>query len=120
MADIFETTVICDECNTKTEKRELHRGGFSIRVWRCVPCNKQWEHPGDIEEYKKFRTLKNKQFQVKLRYVGNSYAISIPREIIDFQEHSMREINQILNLALESPEKLSIYFSKKINDLMEE
>ena len=68
----------------------------------------------DLEKFKQFDQLKNKPFQVKLRLVGNSYIVSIPREIIDFQEEMHREINELINMTLEEPEKLSLFFSRKI------
>jgi hypothetical protein len=49
--------------------------------------------------------------------VGNSYTISIPREIIDFEEE-LQEINKILYLSLEEPEKLSIFFRKELRKFM--
>src|SRR3989338_6938176 len=115
--DLFNTTIVCDRCNVKTRKSETDRHGFSIRIWQCPKCNNLWEHPSDVQEYENFEKIKNKTFQVKLRLVGNSYAVSIPREIIEFEEELRREINEIINMSLESPDKLSIFFSKKIRKL---
>jgi len=62
-----------------------------------------------------------KNFQVKLRIVGNSYTASSPREIIEFENEMQTEFNkmrkrmsQIIHMSLEEPEKLSLFFTNKI------
>lgn len=120
MTDIFNTTLVCDVCNQKTQKSIIEREGFSIRTWICQECNRKWHHPSDMQEYDNFKKIKNKIFQVKLRMVGNSYTISIPREIIDFESEIQREINDIIRLCLEEPRKLSIYFEKKKEKFIKE
>lgn len=113
MTDIFNTTLVCDACNERTSKSITEKEGFSIRTWSCPSCNRKWHHPSDLDEYNNFKRIKNKTFQVKLRMVGNSYTISIPREIIEFEEEIQREINDIIRLSLEEPSKLSIFFENK-------
>src|SRR3989344_9395931 len=120
MKDIFETTILCDDCNQKTEKIISNKEGYRIRAWRCNSCQKVWSHPADMEEYGNFQKLHNKQFQVKLRVVGNSYTISIPREIIEFEEELRREMNSMIRLSLDSPEKISIYFSGQLKRFMKD
>ena len=118
MADIFENVVLCSTCNRETSKAYTSRGGFQIRTWRCEPCNREWHHPLDLEEYKRFVALRKKTFNVKLRLVGNSYTVSIPREIIEFQEELQKDINKMIDISLDEPEKLTLYFSRRIRGLM--
>ena len=113
MADLFNTTILCEDCNRKTNKGEIFRDGFRLRYWECNNCSKRWLHPLDEEDYKNFQALKQKEFQVKLRMVGNSYTVSIPREIIEFEEEN-RELTKLINLNLEEPGKISIFFRKRI------
>lgn len=120
MKDIFETTIVCEDCDSKTEKVLTEKEGFRIRAWRCKGCQKVWPHPLDMQEYENFQKLRSKQFQVKLRLVGNSYTISIPREIIEFEEDMRREMNDMIRLSLDSPEKISIYFSGKLKRFMKD
>ncbi len=114
MEDIFENKVLCNVCNSETDKIFSIKDNFRLRKWICRNCNKEWYHPGDLQEYKDFKKLKERKFQVKLRKVGNSHTISIPREIIDFEEEMQKAFGEILDLALEEPGKLSIYFSRRI------
>lgn len=117
MTDMFEsTTIVCDGCNKKTEKAVVPKNGFTLRAWTCTGCKKTWVHPADEKEYEDFRKLKEKEFKVKLRMVGNSYTISIPREIIEFEEEMeemTKEMDKMLRLMLEEPGKLSIFFKRK-------
>lgn len=109
MRDVYETTVICDECSKPTQKCETSKDGFTMRCWRCENCKKQWLHPGDLEEYKHFIELKRKEFEVKLRQVGNSWSVSIPKEIIRFEEvHETK----IIRMSMDEPGKLSIFFQR--------
>jgi len=117
--DIFENVVLCNKCNTKTRKIIVDRNGFKMRTLECPNCGKRIYHPLDLQESENFNKLKNKEFSVKLRMVGNSYAVSIPREIIDFQEEMEREIqkefekmDKIIKMCLERPGKLSLFFTK--------
>ena len=117
MADIFDNTLLCEPCNQKTEKTQVARDGFQLRAWRCPKCQKEWIHPTDQQDYNNFSRLRGKQFQVKLRLVGNSYTVSIPREIVEFEEEMQREMekmDKIIRMSLEEPEKLSLYFSTRV------
>lgn len=120
MKDIFENTIVCEECDSKTEKIITNKEGFQIRAWRCNDCQKIWPHPLDMQKYEEFQKLRNREFQVKLRLVGNSYTISIPREIIDFEEEMRREMDDMIRLSLESPEKLSLFFSGRLKRFMKD
>ncbi len=108
--DIYETTILCNNCGNETEKNYIVKDGFKIRSWVCNDCDKEWHHPSDMQEYKKFAELKDRDFQVKLRHVGNSYAVSIPKEIIKFTE--VRKEGRIVRMSMEGPEKVSISFTK--------
>ncbi len=113
MKTINDARIVCDSCNVQAEKSIICKNGYKLRAWNCTNCNETWLHPTDLEEYNKFKTMSNKTYSVKLRLVGNSYAVSIPREIIDFQENLLSEIDEIIKMSLESPEKLSLFFTKK-------
>ncbi|QQG39188.1 MAG: hypothetical protein HYS32_01895 [Candidatus Woesearchaeota archaeon] len=114
MPDIFDTALVCEDCNKKTIKDKLVRDGFMIRMWICPSCEKKWLHPLDEENYKEFQKLKSKNFQVKLRLVGNSYTVSIPREIIEYQEEIDTELAKLINLSLDSPGKVTLVFRREI------
>lgn len=114
MEDIFDNPILCNKCKVQTIDKTINKDGYNLRAKKCPKCNKLIFHPLDIQEYKNFNKLKNKQFQVKLRFVGNSYTVSIPREIIEFQEEFEREVDKLINMSLERPEKLSLFFTRKI------
>ncbi len=54
--------------------------------------------------------LKEKEYKMKLRMIGNSFCISIPREIIRFNH--IKE-DSIVSLAMEDPERIGIFFRKR-------
>ena len=118
MKSLNEASIICKNCNTEAVKSTINKGSFQLRAWRCPGCNEEWVHPLDLQEYQKFKIMRDKVYRVKLRLVGNSYAVSIPREIIDYQENLLDEIDNMIKMSLESPEKLSLYFSRKIEEGM--
>jgi len=109
MQDIFDTVLVCDECHTMTKRKVIIKEGVRLRLWECPHCHKQWLHPRDIQSYNEFRELKRKTFEVKLRQVGNSWAVSIPKEIIRFE--SVRTTKTIC-MHLDEPGKITISFTK--------
>jgi len=112
MADIFENTVLCKNCNTKMKKVKLIRNGFEIRALVCEKCGNKINHPADEIEYKKFLDLKGKVFKVKMRIVGNSYAISIPKEIVEFIKEQEKIMNDMVSLCFEEAKKLKLIFGE--------
>lgn len=119
MPDIFDEIVTCSKCGKKMNKITVVKNGFNIRALECKKCSKYVYHPADIEEYKKFQELKQRPFNVKLRMVGNSYTVSIPREIIQLEQEmhkemakQMERMNKIVKLILEEPGKLSLFFNE--------
>ncbi len=110
MQDIFDQVVLCGKCNSRTRKNIAVKDGFQLRVLECPKCSNIIYHPGDIKEFEDFKRLKDRQFNVKLRMVGNSFCVSIPKELVDFHREFEREFNDLVRLNLESPDKISMFF----------
>lgn len=116
MEDIYDTTIVCGQCHKTTEKAIISKDGFRIRAWHCVKCGKKWLHPADTKAYEDFLKIKQMQFNVKLRQVGNSWAISIPKEIIQFEAV---KATKTVHVSLDEPNRVTISFtsiSKIIKD----
>ena len=113
MADIFDTKIMCSKCNLVMSKGETFRNGFRIRRVECQKCGEKVNHPGDMSEYNQFVELKNKEFKVKLRLVGNSYAVSIPREIINFMREQEEVMNDMVHMCFDSAKRLNITFGEE-------
>ena len=126
--DLFENTVLCKDCGKKMKPCFVEKEGFKIRALQCPSCSNKILHPSDIEEFNRFNSLRNRQFHVKLRMVGNSYTVSIPREIVNFmreeeqennvhqnmQEHmhkQMQAMEQMVTLAMEEANKIGLSFN---------
>lgn len=124
MADMFDEMIWCKDCRTEMKRVLVNKEGFQLRALQCPKCGKRIFHPNDVEEFKKFSQLRQRPFEVKLRMVGNSYAVSIPREIIDFmqniheQENLHKKINDKMNemvkLSLEESGRISLCFGKEV------
>lgn len=110
MSDIFDNTILCKNCDKKMQKVSVVKNGFRLRAVRCEGCGNQTVHPEDLKDYSDFQNLKKKNFRVKLRYVGNSYAVSIPREIIDFMSEQEKEMNDMVDLCMKDFGRLSLNF----------
>jgi uncharacterized paraquat-inducible protein A len=113
MTDIFDNTILCRKCNTKMQKSQVARNGFLFRAVICPKCNERIIHPADEAEYDKFVNLKNKEFHVKMRLVGNSYAVSIPKEIVLFMREQEKIMSDMVRLCFEDMGKLSINFREE-------
>jgi len=116
MVDIFDCDILCDKCNRKMLNAILRKNGFNLRSKRCGNCGNSIVHPEDKIEYENFMRLKNKDFEVKMRMVGNSYAVSIPREIVDFLHEQEKILNNIVKLSFEDAGRLSLMFNTPKNE----
>ena len=59
----------------------------------------------DKKEYEGFVRLKQKEYNVKMRMVGNSYAVSIPREIVDFMQEQDVLQSSATNIVINGEEE---------------
>jgi uncharacterized paraquat-inducible protein A len=117
MKDIFDNTILCNKCNIKMQKAQLIKNNFLFRTLICPKCKEKIIHPLDEQEYNKFINLKNKEFRVKMRLVGNSYAVSIPKEIVLFMKEQEEIMNNMVKLCFEDMGKLSLNFmNNKLKD----
>ena len=113
MTDIFDNQILCKKCNVRMKKVNLSKNGFILRAVMCPKCHAKIIHPVDEQEYIRFINLKNKTFHVKMRLVGNSYAVSIPKEIVLFIRQQEKIMNNMVRLCLDDMGKLSVNFEGK-------
>ena len=110
MTDLFDNTILCKDCDKKMEKTFVEKNGFHLRALECKKCGNKIIHPQDLKEYEDFQNLKKKNYRVKLRFVGNSYAVSIPKEIIDFMQEQEKKMKEMVDLCFEEMGKISLNF----------
>jgi hypothetical protein len=97
------------------QKIEVDKRGFKLRAIKCDDCGDVILHPSDKESLQQFNDLKGKNFRVKLRVVGNSHAISIPKEIVNFineMHRDMKKMDDMVRLSFEDFGKLSVRFGE--------
>ena len=112
MRDIFDNTILCKKCDAKMKKAKMIKNGFLLRVVICPKCNEKLIHPIDEQEYNKFINLKNKEFRVKMRLVGNSYTVSIPKQIVSFMSEQEKIMDKMVRLCFEEMGRLSLNFDE--------
>jgi len=112
--DIFNNTILCNKCGKKMQKAQIVKNGFVLRLMICPDsnCGEKIVHPVDEMEYNKFVNLKNKEFHVKMRLVGNSYAVSIPKEIISFMNDQRKMMDEMVRLCFEDFGRVSLNFGE--------
>jgi len=117
MTDVFDAVILCKKCKKEMKPSVVQKGGFELRAVECEKCGDKIIHPKDLGDFNRFRDLKGKTFSVKLRVVGNSHAVSIPKEIIDFinaQHRTMkREMDDMVRLCFEDFGRLSLKFGQE-------
>jgi hypothetical protein len=111
MNDIFDNEILCNKCKKIMKPGLLSKNGFNLRTIKCEKCGEMIVHPSDKQEYDEFMRLKNKEFEVKMRMVGNSYSVSIPREIVDFMHESEKMMNNMVKLSFQEAGRLSLMFN---------
>jgi virulence-associated protein VagC/DNA-directed RNA polymerase subunit RPC12/RpoP len=132
MTDIFDTKILCNKCGIEMKKGIIEKNGAQLRAVVCPKCGDKIVHPADLNCLNRFNDLKDKKFNVKLRMVGNSHAISIPKEIFEFMEEQHRvmneghrrmrtEMDEMVRLAFEDFGRLSLdFFGDEEDEEMEE
>ena len=95
------------------KRAEIARNGFILRTLVCPKCGDKILHPVDEQEYNKFTSLRNKEFHVKMRLVGNSYAVSIPKEIVSFMKEQEKIMNDMVRLCFENTGRVSLNFEEE-------
>jgi hypothetical protein len=117
MTDIFDTKIVCKKCNKIMKPFLLNKNGFELRAVECSKCGDKIVHPADANCLNHYNDLKGKTFNVKLRMVGNSHTISIPKEIVDFmneQKNQMRKhMDNMVKLCLDDFKRLSLLFDEE-------
>ncbi len=116
MNDIFDNPILCKNCDSRMKKATINKNRFLIRAVICDKCGHKILHPNDEAEYEKFVSLRNKEFRVKMRLVGNSYSVSIPKEIVLFIREQERIMDDMVKLCFEEAGRLSLNFNNPIND----
>jgi len=114
--DIFDNTILCNDCGKAMKPSLVSKNGFNLRAVKCEKCGKIIVHPVDKQEYDEFMRLKQKDFNVKMRMVGNSYAVSIPREIVDFMKEQENVLNNMVRLCFEDAGRISMNFNLSDED----
>lgn len=114
MIDILDNPILCKKCNSLMEKVKLAKNGFIFRAVVCPKCSSKIIHPVDEQEYNRFINLKNKEFRVKMRLVGNSYTVSIPKEIVSFMSEQEKIMNEMVRLCFEDIGRLSLNFGREL------
>ena len=120
MKDIFDAKIVCKKCNVEMKPVNIERSGAIMRAVQCSNCHDKIVHPADLEAYEHYNDLKGRTFSVKLRMIGNSHAISIPKEIVDFMNEmhkNMRiDMDDMVRLCFQDMNRLSLNFGESIED----
>ena len=116
MKDIFDAKVMCENCDKAMKPTLISKNGFNLRAVKCSECGEVIVHPVDKNEYNEFMRLKEKEYSVKMRMVGNSYAVSIPREIVDFMKEQENMMDDMVKLCFEEAGRVSLSFNTPDNN----
>ncbi len=117
MKTISNARVLCPECDKETIKRFEIRQGFKLNFFECPICSERFYDSSEIKEFGEFKKLRARRFDVKLRMVGNSFSVTIPREIIEFEEkfaQMEKEMDNMMRLSLDEPGKIRLRFRRLV------
>jgi hypothetical protein len=114
--DLFENPILCKKCRKEMQKKQIEKDGFILRIIECPSCKARFMHPADEAEYNRFNQLRNKTFRVKMRIIGNSYAVSIPREIVNFIKEQEKIMDDMVRMCFSDSRKLSLSFGEDLEE----
>ncbi len=114
MTDVFDEKILCRKCNVEMKQGVIEKNGLQLRAVKCHNCQRNIIHPADLNASERFNNLRGRTFNVKLRVVGNSHAVSIPKEIVDFMNEQHRQVksnmDDMVRLCMEDFKRLSLNF----------
>jgi len=76
---IYEDDMEC-ECGGVMKPKSFNVEGFAVRGWECEKC-KRIDYSDDINFALTVKKFKNSGISLKLRQVGDTVVITIPKEI---------------------------------------
>jgi hypothetical protein len=72
-------------CGGKAKEISSEFHGFKARGWKCTKCGEEFLDPKDIEPILMLNKLQREgRLSFKVRRVGNSLSVTIPKEVVGF------------------------------------
>ncbi|MEE9236940.1 MAG: hypothetical protein V3U52_04055 [Thermoplasmata archaeon] len=97
--------IVC-HCGGETEQVRTHWRGIPVRAWRCRKCGEEMIHPSDAQRALVIaRAIDRGEFRVKVRQVGKSLTLTIPRKLV---EAYGLEVGEIAEWGVESEDRFVI------------
>lgn len=93
------------ECGGMASRGAVKYKNYGIRGWVCKKCKKEYIHPEDSLKISKLEALKKSRVRVKIRTVGQSLVITLPKEIAELYDLQKGET---VELSPESMKKIEI------------
>lgn len=83
----FENLKIKCECGGSMKKIKTTWKGIEVRGWKCSKCSEEVINPADAQKALEIEKARKKNLLVvKLRSVGKSQVITIPKPIIEAEK----------------------------------
>ena len=103
--DINRWEEIPCECGNMASKSTVKYKDYEVRGWVCKKCKREYLHPEDSLKISKLEALKKNHIRVKIRTVGQSLVITLPKEIAELYG---LEKGETVELSSEGLKKIGI------------
>ena len=103
--DINQWEEIPCECGNMASKSTVKYKDYEVRGWVCKKCKREYLHPEDSLKISKLEALKKNHIRVKIRTVGQSLVITLPKEIAELYG---LEKGETVELSSEGLKKIGI------------
>lgn len=81
---MLEKAEIKCHCGGATEKIMTQWKRFPVRAWKCEKCGEEILHPVDAQKALELaKAIKNGELSVKVRRVGKSLTMTIPKKLAE-------------------------------------
>jgi hypothetical protein len=79
--------------------------GYVVRGWECRECGEKYINPADANYVLAIKKLEGEKLQGKITKVGNSYALRLPKKLVDAMGY---KIGEKIEITLKEPRKMEI------------
>ncbi|MEE8400746.1 MAG: AbrB/MazE/SpoVT family DNA-binding domain-containing protein [Candidatus Hydrothermarchaeaceae archaeon] len=93
----------CGEWAKPIKKMNLE--GYAVRGWECPSCKEKFINPADANYVLTIKKLEKERLEGKITKTGNSYALRLPKKLVDSLGY---KIGDTIEIKLKAPRKIEL------------
>jgi predicted oxidoreductase len=85
--------------------KNMNLDGYIVRGWECSSCGEKFIHPADAQYVLAIKKLEREKLEGKITKAGNSYALRLPKKLVDALGY---KVGEKIEIVLKGPKKVQL------------